>query len=358
MKSNRTSLGDIARETGITRMAVSLALRGKPGVSEETRKKVVKAAARLGYEPDPEVAKLFARIRARQPAETSACLALLTFGATEGEWKRSITERSYVEGTQARAREYGYRMEEFWVNAPGMTMARLGDIIWSRGIEGVIIAPLQGRIAGIDTRVLDLDYSRFSAVEISETIERPDLDRAVHDQYTSMLKCLEELARLNYRKIGLVLHRELDLRTNGKWTAAYLRYGHQTGAKSIAPLLMSEASPLVFDRWFERNQPDAIVSVDRFGLGFLTARGLRIPRDIGYATLDVDGDTEAFPGVSGINQNSHRVGAAAVDIVVAAIQRSQRGIPDHPIRTEVEGSWTSGKSVVMQKPARAKTARA
>jgi LacI family transcriptional regulator len=349
MKSNRTSLGDIAKETGITRMAVSLALRGKPGVSEETRKAVLKAAARLGYEPDPEVSKLFARIRARQPADATACLALLTSGATAGEWKRSITERAYVEGAQARAREYGYRMEEFWLNTPGLTMARLGDIIWNRGIEGVIIAPLQGRLSEGSARCVDLDYSRFSAVEISETIERPDLDRAVHDQYTSMLKCLEELVRLKYRKVGLVLHRELDLRTNGKWSAAYLRFGQHTGAKGVPPLLLADARQPEFDRWLDRHQPDALVSVDRFGLRLLTARGLRIPRDIGYATLDVDGDTEAFPGVSGINQNSHRVGAAAVDIVVAAIQRNQRGVPEHPIRTEVEGSWTPGKSAVLQR---------
>ena len=129
-------------------MAVSVALRGKPGVSEATRKKVLKVAKQLGYEPDPEVANLLSRIRSKKPVDTKACLALLTSGRSANEWKLYQTERRFIEGAQARAKEYGYRVEEFWMNEPGLTLARLGNIIWSRGIEGVIIAPLLGKLSG------------------------------------------------------------------------------------------------------------------------------------------------------------------------------------------------------------------
>jgi LacI family transcriptional regulator len=344
------TLRDIANETGVSRMAVSLALRGKAGVSEATRQHVLKTAERLGYQPDPEVAKLLARIRARTPADSTACLALLTSGASAGDWKRYATERKYVEGARARAQEYGYRLEEFWVNEPGLTPARLSSIMWNRGIEGVIVAPLQERLSDEKSRSVQLDFDLFSLVEISETIDAPDLDRSIHDQYTAMLKCLEELTRLNYRTIGLVLQYELDLRVNGKWTAAYLRYRQQTGSKSMPPPLILPATRQAdFDRWFDRHRPDAIISVDRFGLHFLKARGLRIPRQIGYATLDRDGDATAFPDVSGIDQNSHRVGAAAVDLLVATMHRGQRGIPAHPVRMEVEGTWIAGSSTRRQR---------
>ncbi len=96
-----------------------------------------------------------------------------------------MTERKYVEGAQGRAVEYGYRVDEFWINQPGMTMARLGNILWSRGIEGVVIAPLQERLSGKRSRSIHLDFKLFSSVEISETVEWPDLDRSNHDQYTS-----------------------------------------------------------------------------------------------------------------------------------------------------------------------------
>jgi LacI family transcriptional regulator len=339
-------LREIADKTGVSRMAVSLALRGKPGVSEATRKTVLKAARELGYEPDPDVARLLSHIRAKKPAGTTACLALLTSGATARAWKLYPAERKYVEGAQARAKEYGYHVEEFWMDEPGMALSRLSNIIWNRGIEGVVIAPLQSRLSGEAARSIRLDFKLFSAVEISETVEWPDLDRAVHDQYTSMLRALEELAKLNYKSIGLVLEEALDLRVNGKWTAAYLRYRNQWGAKRMPPPLILESPRQPdFDRWFDRYRPNAIVSVDRFGLHLLQQRGLDIPGEVGYASLDVDGDSNEYPGVSGIDQNSEIVGAAAVDMLVAAIHRGSRGIPDHPLRTEVEGSWTPGRSV-------------
>lgn len=342
---SRTSLREIAEKTGVTRMAVSLALRGKAGVSDATRRKVMSIAGQLGYEPDPEVSKLLAHIRKKAPADTKACLALLTSGATPAAWKHSVTERKYVDGARARAREYGYRIDEFWMNEPGMTMTRLGKIIWSRGIEGVIIAPLQGKLSGGGSRSVHLDFNLFSSVEISETVEWPDLDRSNHDQYTSMLKVLSELARLNYRTIGLVLEEALDVRVSGKWSAAYLYYRHRHGVRTMPPpLILASASQRAFDRWFDRHRPDVLVSVDRFGLRFLERRGLSIPQEVGYASLDLDGDAEGYAGMSGIDQNSHLVGAAAVDMLVASIQRGQHGVPRQTLRTEIEGTWVPGKT--------------
>ena len=50
------------------------------------------------------------------------------------------------------------------------------------------------------------------------------------------------------------------------------------------------------------------------------------------------------PGLSGIDQNCHLVGATAMDMLVSAIHRKQQGIPLHPVRTEVEGTWVAGNS--------------
>jgi LacI family transcriptional regulator len=273
----------------------------------------------------------------------------LTSGETAQAWKRSITERRYVEGVQARAREYGYRVDMFWLNEPGLTGSRLSNIIWNRGIEGVIIAPLQGRLIGGPARKIDLDFDLFSAIALSETIEEPDLDRALHDQYTAMLLALKEMSALNYRTIGFVVDEELDLRVNHKWTAAYVYYRREVGRKRmLPPLIMSTVKQSTFDRWLDRYKPDAIVSIAHIGLDLLLARGLDIPGDIGYASLDIDGDMSAYPDVSGIDQQSELVGGAAVDMVVSAIQRGYRGIPVHPARTQIEGAWVSGKSAVRQ----------
>ena len=45
----RVTLADVARESGVSAAAVSLAVRGEPGVSRQTRDRVVETARRMGY---------------------------------------------------------------------------------------------------------------------------------------------------------------------------------------------------------------------------------------------------------------------------------------------------------------------
>lgn len=327
-------------------MTVSLALRGKMGVSKEKRKEIIDTAQKLGYQPDPEVAKLLSRIRTSSTKASRSGLGLLTFGETPKAWRQFATERRYVEGAVARARDYGYRLEEFWMNDPDMPRARLSDILWNRGIEGVVIAPLLDRLEQGKNRTIDFDFSRFAAVEISETVERPDLDRAMHDQYTSMQKCCQELALLGYQRIGLVLEESLDLRVNGKWSAAFLHHRQYAGGKRHAPpLLLSRPTQSAFDHWFERHKPDVIVSVDGLGLKFLAQRGLSIPQEIGYVSLDLDGEAAKDLVLGGIDQNSRAVGAAAIDLLISSIQGGRMGVPSQPVRMEIEGKWVRGGSV-------------
>lgn len=48
----RTTISDIAREAGVSKGAVSYALNGRPGVSEETRSRITAIAARMGWVPN------------------------------------------------------------------------------------------------------------------------------------------------------------------------------------------------------------------------------------------------------------------------------------------------------------------
>ncbi len=58
----RPKLEDVAAEVGVSTASVSLVLRGAAGPSEDTRRRVLEAAARLGYRPD-RAASLLARRR-------------------------------------------------------------------------------------------------------------------------------------------------------------------------------------------------------------------------------------------------------------------------------------------------------
>ena len=49
-KIKKVTLADVAREAGLSPAAASLAIRGEPGVSRQTRDRVVETARRLGYQ--------------------------------------------------------------------------------------------------------------------------------------------------------------------------------------------------------------------------------------------------------------------------------------------------------------------
>lgn len=333
------TLRQISEKTGMSRMAVSLALRGKPGVSDANRKKILNAAEELGYRPDPDVARFLSHIRKKPDEETRACMALLTSGPEPQAWKHAYTERQYVEGVLDRAKTYGYRVEEFWLEDPKMPLRRLESILWNRGIDGVLLAPLQGRMWPDRSRIIDMDFSRFAVVEISETIQEPNVDRSLHDQYNSMILLLHQLRSLGYERIGLVLQTGLDRRVNGKWTGAYLQYGRHHPEAGLKPLLIDYGEVKKFTRWLNSAKPDVVISVARFGYQLLEEAGISVPEEMAYASLDVDGLDREHTFCSGINQNSRAVGAAAVDLLAAAIQRGETGLPAIPRHVQVEGTW-------------------
>jgi DNA-binding LacI/PurR family transcriptional regulator len=52
------TMADIAARLGVSRQLVSIALRGLPGASSETRERVQKVAEELGYRPHPAARSL------------------------------------------------------------------------------------------------------------------------------------------------------------------------------------------------------------------------------------------------------------------------------------------------------------
>lgn len=60
----RSTMADVAERAGVSRTLVSLIFSGKPGASEETRDRVLRAADELAYQPD-RAAQLLARGRSR-----------------------------------------------------------------------------------------------------------------------------------------------------------------------------------------------------------------------------------------------------------------------------------------------------
>jgi LacI family transcriptional regulator len=336
----RATLRDIARQAGCHYSTVSLALRNHPRIAPETRARVQQVATALGYRPDAMLAALNAYRLLKRPLPTRSTLAWITNYPTRDLWRHSTCKCNYHEGARRRAEERGYRLEHFWLREPGMTGRRMSAILRARGIQGVLLAPQQ------QPGVIDLDWADFSAVTIGYTLRHPRLHNVYHHHYRSMGQLLDELALRDYRRPGLVEIQEQNDRVEGIWLAAYLAHGWSAHAPAPrpVPLLLPDWNEAAFHDWFEREQPDVIVSKLPIVAAALRAAGRRVPEDVGVALHSLIEETAPHE-CAGMTKSSLQVGQMAVDLLVDMIHRNERGVPELPHQLMIDGTWNEGHTL-------------
>jgi LacI family transcriptional regulator len=356
----RVTLADIARKAGVHVTTVSMALRDHPRLPEATKKRLKALAAKMGYAPDPFLSALATyRTRSKTP-RYHATVAWLTNWATEWGWKKTTAHPQFYSGAEKMAQELGYKLEHFWLRAPGLTEERLGAILDARGISGLILAS-HGREMG-DT--VNLDWSKFSCVKIDYFPHEPQVHNVTNHQSDIVRLAMRKVMAAGYRRIGLVMHRGWDHAVDHNWMAGYLSEQQQIEEGSripphIYPALhpvgrwMQEGASITpnaadFQNWLREYKPDVILSNGAFVRPVLKALSLRIPKDIAFADLFLSDFTGA---TAGVRQNHETVGALALELVSSQIQHNKRGIPDFPTTTFVGGTWFDGASCPPRLPA-------
>ncbi|NDV62802.1 LacI family transcriptional regulator [Puniceicoccales bacterium CK1056] len=346
----RISLQQIADKVGVSKMTVSLALREHPRIPRATQERVKKVAGELGYKPNPEVAQLMSAIRKDTSDDQGLPLAYVTTGENRSFWRNSPTELAYWDGASARAKTYGYYLEEHWMDEPRMTERRLSDILWNRGVKGIIVPPMVRTLTGKIRHVkLAFNWQKFAAVTIGDMLTSPELNRVIHDHYASILTAMDKLIELGYRRIGLCLTEHMDLTVNQRWQAGYRVYRANHPIERIEPLIVRDLSASAIQEWIDNNQLDAIIGAELRMPRFFQEMGLQMGKDLAYADLDLDIDNPSHRHISGIVQNSGMLGMAAVDLVVSSLNRNQLGAPEVPFVMQVEGTWKLGPSTPKRK---------
>jgi LacI family transcriptional regulator len=337
-QEKQPTMQQIADVAGVSRMAVSLALRNSPKISPETSRRIHEIAEQLGYRPNPLVSALMTQLRHGREVKRPSTVAYVTAYPTEDGWKRPGPFQAFFEGAERRAEQLGYHLEHWWLRRPGLTVERFCDILSNRDIHGLILAPMPP-----GGGALQLDWPKFAAATIGYSVTSPDLHRASNHQFGTITETYRELTRLGYRRIGLAIFAETDERVQHLWSAGALAFQESLPRERQVPLmLMKGAFGREFSSWFSEHRPDAIVSQEPQVLRLLDRIGLRVPDDVGYAHLALNtGETHC----AGMNQNSELVGSAALDLVDAQLRRNERGIPLVPKTVLTPGFWVPGPTV-------------
>ncbi|MBE7539227.1 MAG: LacI family DNA-binding transcriptional regulator [Opitutaceae bacterium] len=332
MNRNRVTLRDIAARCDLSAMAVSLALRGHPSIPEATRERVRAAAMRLDYRPDPALAALNHYRHQRTPTAPGYVLAYVTCFEKRNGWQQSPFFRRAYRGAFEQAELLGYRMEHAWLTEPGVTGERFAQVLEARGIRGMVIAPMPRPASR-----LQLPWARFSCVAIGPSLIAPVLNSACGDQYQAIMLALERLRLMGYRRIGLMVHPDADRRHQGKYQAAV---AFTATRETPPPLVAEDPSDDDLRGWLRRHRPDVVISDVDANYDRLTSLGLRVPQDLGFASLVRSGRRE----ISGVETFPEQIAGAAVLRLQQALYGNETGVPELPSCTFLPGKWVDGST--------------
>ena len=89
-------------------------------------------------------------------------------------------------------------------------------------------------------------------------------------------------------------------------------------------------------------RPDVIVGHMQAIVEWLTEIKCRVPADTGFFNLNL---TERAAPCAGLDLGPRRLGAAAIETVVAMLHRHERGVPGFVQTISLEAMWTEGPTL-------------
>lgn len=329
------SIRSLARELRLSAATVSLALRDSPRVIAATKTRVLHAAQGAGYRTNALVSSVMTGVRRSTHNSFQGTLMAINYSSTAAPTLLPY-HREILDGAQSRAIALGYTMTHCWAGPHGLSLHRLNSILAARGVQGVVVMPFSEA-----QDFSSLDWTGLAGAVMDHCLTAPSLTAILPDHHLSLFGALKRLWALGYRRPGLVLDRARDERLHFRWSAAYASFSRSLGYDEIVPVLL-ESPPRSdsFLAWFHEHRPDVIVGhMQAETARWLGNLGLRVPDDVGFLHLNW---TERSGPCAALDLQPAVLGGAAVEAVVAQLQRNERGIPENPKAILMPARWVEG----------------
>ncbi len=187
---------EIAEMLKVSPSAVSLALNGKPGISEETRKKIMEKARELGYRSG------IGQSQAKLPPSVRFVVYI--------NGKNVVKEISFhsivLRGIEAKAKELGYNVLVHYFEQRNGGVEQIAAL--AQDVEGVLL--LGTEFQGYDeTCAAILNTVKCPVVVIDNNLFRDDVDCIVTDNTCGAYQAVEYLWSCGHRRIGYFCSKDL-----------------------------------------------------------------------------------------------------------------------------------------------------
>ncbi len=318
LRRSRVTIGDVARQAGVSVTTASVVLGGRPSaitIGEETRQRVLAASAALDYRPNP-----FARSLRTGRSHTLGLMVTTIADPVTGE---------VVQAMDAVARERGYRTI---LMLSGMGLSTEGqptvdEAAGLRFVDGALLlgfqllgyAPFPGVAAqhrGLVTAIPNNPALPSFAVDV--------------DARAGARAALRHLRDLGHRRLGMVYDaRHLRMRQLRETFEEFVgEAGLPTtpGAVGAAEASYYEDGRVATDALLAMRQPPTalLAANDQLAIGALHAAwrwGLRVPGDLSVVGFgDIGVAQYLAPSLTTVRQPLAEIGRRATEVLIDILE--------------------------------------
>jgi len=313
-KNSQTTIKDIARLTNVSYSSVSRALNNSKGVSEATRKEVMRIAAELGYKPNA-----IARSLVRKQSDTIGLIIPDLLNPFFAEIAQSVFNTAESLGYSAVLGVTGWDPEAERVNI---------ELMMQKRVDGILLKQSEANVSYDfgDIPVMLLERSPKSTcgyVEVND--EQGGYIAAQH-----MISC-------GYRDIVImggtaqsVSHKN---RVAGFFRAFEESRLQKDKVKTIYGSFSLSSGLELMNKYLDGGgRPEAVFCAnDVVALGVLQSaqeHGLRVPEDLGIMGFD-DISYASLPQImlTTVRQPLNEMGSIAASLLINQIKKGQSGVP-------------------------------
>jgi DNA-binding LacI/PurR family transcriptional regulator len=310
---------DIAKKAKVSASAVSLVLNNKPGVGEETRRKILKIASEM--QGDSLLEK-----RKQHTLGSLRFLKIIKHGHCLNS-DLDVFIASYIDGIELEARRDGYAVEV--KSIANVSISNSLRVMEMSSIQGIIVLGTEL----IEEDLRHFDFFKIPIVFVDTSFDYPKFDFVTMNSIGAVRSAVQYLYQKGHREIGClrsnVLTRNFQLRSLG-FEIALKELGLPLQEEYLFPVdstFDGAYSQTVAILSAHPRMPSALICAnDIMAYGCIKAlkeKGFRIPDDIsviGFDDLPMSSHME--PPLTTIQVSKKDIGKMAVKLLVERINRS------------------------------------
>jgi DNA-binding LacI/PurR family transcriptional regulator len=312
-RARRVTIRDIAIRAGVSKGAVSYALNGRPGVSDDTRERIIAIAEELGWYPNRAA-------RALSAERSDACGLVLARPA-----KTLALEPFFMEFIAGVESELSARSLSLTIQLAGGLQEEI-EIYrrwWGeRRVDGVLVVDLRTE----DPRVDELVRLGLPAVVVGGPVPRGALPSVSHDEASVVVEAVRYLAALGHTRIGRVAGLGQFVHTNQR-TEAFRAVAQELGlwAEVFETDYTAESGARATRRFLSTPDPPTAIVFDSdllavTGLGVAQHMGFSVPDDLSIVGWDDSLISQVVhPPLTAITRDIQAYGATAARHLLGAI---------------------------------------